>query len=77
MNYKPFIFFGIIFILIIYCYFNSDKIFQYIPIPMYINYILIIVGLCGFFFPAVMDMWREGEDYDKIKEFIIEKYKKK
>ncbi len=77
MSYKPIIFFLIIFIGIIYCYFNYERVTRYIPFPMIINSILILIGIIGFFFPAVIKMWREGEDYDKIKEFIIEKYKKK
>jgi hypothetical protein len=77
MSYKPIIFFLIIFILIIYCYFNYDKVIYYLPFPILINSILILIGLVGFFFPTVIQMWKDGEDYNKIKEFIIEKYSKK
>jgi hypothetical protein len=38
---------------------------------------MVLIGLCSFFFPHVISKLKEGEDIEDIKEYIIEKYKKK
>jgi hypothetical protein len=77
MNYKPIIFFILLFCIILYCYFNYETFIYYVPLPIIINSIIVIIGVSSFFFPHIIKMWKEGEDIENIKEFIIEKYKKK
>ncbi len=77
MSYKPLIVFAIIFGIIIFIYFNYELFLKYFPIHIGIKIFILIVGILGIFFPEVIRMLRNGIDTDKIKEFIIDKYKKK
>ena len=38
---------------------------------------MVIIGLCSFFVPNVIKKFKEGHDYEDIKDYIIEKYKRK
>jgi hypothetical protein len=77
MNYKSIIFFAIFFGMIIYFYFHYETFVYYFPIPNLIKFGIVLIGISGFFFPHVIKMLKDGEDYENIKTFIIEKYKKK
>ncbi len=77
MSYKSIIFFVIIFGVIIFGYFYYETFIRFFPLPVIISSFMVIVGLCSFFFPNIISKLREGEDYENIKEYIIEKYKKK
>ena len=77
MSYKPIIFFVILFLIIIFIYFNYETFLKYFPIHIIINFGLLIIGILGFFFPEVIKMFRNGDDLDNIKDYIIDKYKKK
>jgi len=77
MSYKSIIFFIIIFGIIIFGYFYYETFIRFFPLPVIISSFMIIVGICGFFFPNIINKLKEGEDYENIKEYIIEKYKKK
>jgi hypothetical protein len=77
VNIKPFIFFGIIFAIILVGYFNYSLFSKYIPLGNFIKFFLVILGIGSLFFPQIISKLRSGEDIDNIKDFIIEKYKKK
>jgi hypothetical protein len=77
MSYKPIIFFIILFLIIIFVYFNYEAFLKYFPIHFIIKILVLIIGLLGFFFPELIKMFRSGEDFENIKEYIIEKYKQK
>jgi len=77
VNIKPFIFFGIIFAIILVGYFNYNLFIQYIPIGNFIKFFVLILGIGALFFPQIISKLKSGEDYENIKEFIIEKYTKK
>lgn len=77
VNIKPYIFFGIIFAIILVGYFNYDLFIQYIPLGNFIKFFVLILGIGALFFPQIISKLKSGEDYENIKEFIIEKYSKK
>ena len=77
VNIKPYIFFGIIFAIILVGYFNYDLFIQYIPLGNFIKFFVLILGISALFFPQIISKLKSGEDYENIKEFIIEKYSKK
>lgn len=77
MSYKSIIFFAFIFAIIIFGYFYYDTFTKYFPIHILIKLFLLIIGICGIFFPQIIKKLRDGDDMENIKEFIIEKYKKK
>lgn len=77
VNIKPYIFFGIIFAIILVGYFNYDLFIQYIPLGNFIKFFVLILGIGALFFPKIISKLKSGEDYDDIKEFIIEKYSSK
>ena len=77
LSVKSIIFFSVIFGIIIYGYFNYEIFSQYFPVSVLIKLFILILGLAGIFFPQIIRKLRDGEEYDNIKDFIIEKYKKK
>lgn len=77
MSYKSILFFAFIFGIIIFGYLYYDIFLKYFPINILIKVFLVILGICGIFFPQIIKKLREGDDMENIKEFIIEKYKKK
>jgi len=77
MNYKSIIFFVLLFGIIIFGYYYYELFSKYFPINIVIKVFLLLIGICGIFFPQIMKKLREGEDMENIKSFIIEKYKKK
>lgn len=77
MSYKSTIFFIIIFGIIIFGYFYYDTFITYFPINMCIKFFIVIIGVFGIFFPHIIKKLRDGDDMDNIKDFIIQKYKKK
>ena len=77
MNIKPVIFFIILFGILLFGYFQYNVFIQYFPINILISSILLIIGVLTVFFPDIMRKFKEGEDFENIKEFIIDKYKKK
>jgi hypothetical protein len=42
-----------------------------------INLFVVIIGIFGIFFPQIIKKMNNGDDFDEIKEFIIDKYSKK
>jgi hypothetical protein len=77
MSYKSIIFFVLLFGIIIFGYYYYELFSKYFPINIVIKVFLLLIGICGIFFPQIMKKLREGEDMENIKSFIIEKYKKK
>ena len=77
MSYKSIIFFVLLFGIIIFGYYYYELFSKYFPINIVIKLFLLLIGICGIFFPQIMKKLREGEDMENIKSFIIEKYKKK
>jgi hypothetical protein len=77
MSYKPILFFIFIFCIILFGYFYYELFNKYFPINIFIKNILLLIGICGFFFPQIIKEIMEGEDMENIKLFIIKKYKKK
>jgi hypothetical protein len=77
MSYKSILFFIFLFGIILFGYFYYDIFIKYFPINILIKVFLLVIGVCGIFFPQIIKKLREGEDMENIKSFIIEKYKKK
>jgi hypothetical protein len=77
MSYKPIIFFITLFFIILYAYYNYETFLKYFPIHIIINFCLVSIGILGFFFPTIIKKYRSGHDLKNIKEYIIEKYKRK
>jgi hypothetical protein len=77
MSYKSILFFIFLFGIILFGYFYYEIFIKYIPINIFIKIFLLVIGICGIFFPQIIKKLREGEDMENIKSFIIEKYKKK
>lgn len=77
MSYKSVGFFIFLFSILILIFFNYDYIVSIIPITKYINFIVVIIGICGIFFPHLISKLKKGDDFEEIKEFLIEKYRKK
>jgi len=76
MNYKPFILFFIIFLIIVLIYFFSEKVLYYFPIHIWVQFVIVIIGILGCFAPKIMSKINSGENFSDIKEYIIMKYKK-
>ena len=77
MSIKPIIFFGLLFGIILVGYFSYDTFLKIFPIHILIKFFIVILGICGIFFPSIIKKIRSGDDIYEIKEYIIEKYKKK
>jgi len=77
MSYKSIIFFAVIFGIILFGYFYYETFSKYCPLNIFIKGGILILGICGIFFPQIIKKLRAGEDIENIKEYIIEKYKKK
>jgi hypothetical protein len=77
ISYKSIIFFSVLFGIIIFGYLYYDIFIKYFPINVPIKFFLLLLGICGIFFPAIIKKLRDGEDIENIKEYIIKKYKKK
>jgi flagellar motor component MotA len=77
MSIKSIIFFSVIFGFIIFGYFYYERFLQIFPIHIIIKLFIVIIGIFAIFFPQIIKKLRDGEDMEEIKEFIIEKYKKK
>lgn len=77
MSIKSILFFVLLFGLVIFGYFYYDTFLKYFPINIAINLFVVIIGIFGLFFPQIIKKMRNGDDFDEIKEFIIDKYRKK
>lgn len=77
MSIKSIIFFIILFGIIIFGYFYYETFLKYFPINILINFFVVIIGICSIFCPQLIKKIISGHDLDDIKEYIIEKYKKK
>lgn len=77
MSIKSIIFFTILFGIIIFGYFYYDYFLKVFPINIVINIFVIGIGLVALFFPQIMKKIKSGDDIDDIKNYIIEKYKRK
>jgi hypothetical protein len=77
MSYKSILFFLVLFGIIIFGYFSYETFTRYFPIHLLIKLFIVIIGICGIFFPNIIKKLREGEDMEDIKSFIIDKYKRK
>jgi hypothetical protein len=74
MSIKPFIFFGIIFAIILYGYFNYDSFLTYFPIHILIKCIVLVLGIGAIFAPQIINKLKNGDNIDDIKSFMIKKY---
>ena len=71
---KPFIFFFIILLIIIYLYFNI----QYIDIfHKYFSFVLLILGIIGIFLYPITNKIHDQESFESIKSLLIERFRKK
>jgi len=77
MSYKSILFFMVLFGIIVFGYFSYETFTRYFPIHLLIKLFIVIIGICGIFFPNIIKKLREGEDMEDIKSFIIDKYKRK
>lgn len=71
---KPYIFFLLILILIIYLYFNIGYIESF---RTYFSFILLICGIIGIFLYPISTKIHEEESFESIKELMINRFKKK
>jgi hypothetical protein len=76
-SYKSIFFFTILFAILLFGYFNYELFNRYIPVNTTIKIFLLIIGICGIFFPDIIKMLREGYDMKDIQYFIVQKYGKK
>jgi len=74
MSYKSIIFFGIIFIILLFMYFNNEYLSK---IQLFIKFLFIIFGLCAIFFYPLSKKFNGNFDYDEIKKYLQKKYTKK
>ena len=77
MSYKSIFFFCILFGIIIFGYLYYETFLKYFPINIPIKIFLLVIGICGIFFPSIIKKIKDGDDIENIKKYIIEKYKKK
>ena len=71
---KPYIFFFIILMLIIYLYFNI----RYIEIfRSYFSVLLLIIGIIGIFLYPLANKIHDQESFESIKDLMIERFKSK
>ena len=71
---KPFIFFFIILLVIIYLYFNI----QYIDaFHRYFSFILLICGIIGIFLYPIANTIHDQESFDTVKGLLIKRFGKK
>jgi hypothetical protein len=77
MSYKSILFFTILFGIILFGYFYYDIFIKYFPINIVIKVVILIFGLSALFFPTIIKKYKDGENFENIKKYIIEKYKKK
>jgi hypothetical protein len=71
MNYKPIIFFVIIFAILFYMHFHSLYLSS---IEKYFKIIFIIFGMCALILPGITKMLGNGTISDDIKTFMKNKY---
>lgn len=71
---KPYLFFFIILIIIIYLYFNI----HYIDVfHKYFSFILLICGIIGIFLYPISNKLHDQESFENIKDLLINRFKKK
>lgn len=71
MNYKPIIFFVIIFIILFYMHFHSCYLSS---IEKYFKVLFIIFGMCALILPGITTMLGDGTISEDIKTFMKNKY---
>jgi hypothetical protein len=72
ISIKSIVFFIIIFSILIFGYFYYDIFSYYFPISNIIKIFILFLGISAFFFPQIIQKWRDGEDVEDIKKYIIE-----
>ena len=77
MSHKAIFFFIILFGIILFGYFQFELFQKYFPINYLIKFIIGIVALLAIFFPHFINKWKEADNMEEVKEFLIDKYKKK
>jgi len=77
MKFKAILFFMIFFGLIVFAYYQYEIFIKYIPVHRIAQLIIVLITIFTMFFPEIIKKLRDGEDYEDIKSYIIEKYKKK
>ena len=71
---KPYIFFLIILILVIYLYFNMTYIETF---RSYFSLLLLICGIIGIFLYPLVNNIHDHESFESIKDLMIERFKSK
>ena len=71
---KPYIFFLLIFILVIYLYFNMGYIEMF---RNYFSIFLLICGIIGIFLYPIANKIHDQESFEDIKDLVIERFRKK
>ena len=74
MSIKSIIFFFIVFLILIYLYFNSEFIMKCQSI---IKYFVIIIGILMIFLYPISNQIYGEFDYDDFKNIMVNKFKKK
>ena len=74
MSYKSIIFFGIIFIILIFMYFNNEYLSK---IQLFIKFLFMIFGLFAIFFYPLSKKFNGNFDYEEIKKYLQKKYLQK
>jgi hypothetical protein len=77
MSIKSILFFTLLFGFILFGFFYYETFTKYFPIHIGIKFFILILAICGIFFPHIMKKLKDGDDVDDIKKFIINKYQKK
>lgn len=70
MNYKPIIFFIIVFGILFYLHFNNT----YLYIEKYFKLIFVIFGLIALILPGLSNILGNGTFQEDIQNFMKEKY---
>jgi hypothetical protein len=77
MKIKAILFFAVFFGLIVFAYYQYESFIYYFPVHRIAQLIIILITVFTLFFPEIIKKLRNGEDYEEIKTYMIEKYKKK
>lgn len=71
---KPYVFFLLLLLLIMYLYFNI----QYIEMfHKYFSFVLLICGIIGIFLYPIANKIHDQESFESIKSLVIERFRKK
>lgn len=73
MSIKSILFFGVIFIILLFLYFNNTYLSN---IQVIIRFLFIIAGLGAIFFYPIVKNYHGNYDYRSFKKYLVKNYKK-